>query len=339
MKAWRIHEPGSLTLDELPVQSVGEGCVKIKTLAAGISLTDADMYDGSLPVPAAPMIIGRSCVGLVVETGEGVLGLQRGDRVAVDPFVSCKSCPACKAGKPDRCEKLTCMGVDDNGFMSDFSVVSADAAHPLPERIKDTDATFLGHIALAINTIDKLNLDKGENIVIVGANAFGLILAQVALYYQAVPIMVDIDAERLKIAEALGVYYTINSVEADPQKRIFSITGGRMSETVAYVATSNMSFFRSLGFAAKSGRVAVLGWEDNAAEQQSDFSAILTKQLHIVGVNNGAKQISAAINLLANRTLDVSKIISREIPFSGVGECVRELAQDKDRYIMTVVKF
>ena len=338
MKAWRLHEAGKLQLDELPVQSVGEGCIKLKTLASGIGLSDVLAYEGKLVREAAPMIIGRECVGLVTETGEGVTGVTRGDRVAVDPFVSCKSCPSCKANKPDSCEKLFCCGVDDNGFMSDFSVVSADSVYLLPERIKEQDAVFLSHIALAINTVSKLNLDKGENIVIVGASAMGLILAQVALYYQAVPILVDVDADRLHLAEQLGIYYTVNSVDASPQKRIFSLTGGRMSETVAYMAPSHMSFSHSLDFAAKGGRVAIVGWADTVSDLQSGFSSVLTKQLSVVGVNNGAKLFPAAINLLANRTIDVGKLISREIPFADVEASVREMAEYKDRFIKVVVK-
>ena len=201
MKAWRLHEKGVLTLDELPVQTVGESCVKFKTLAAGLSLTDLLMYEDKVHIGSEPHIVGRQCVGLVTEVGEAVSGFARGDRVAVDPFVPCKSCPPCKAGKYDECEKMVCRGVDDDGFMSDFNVVSSSMIYKIPERIKDSDAVMIEYVALGINTVNKLHLDKGEYIVIVGANAIGICLAQVALYNQAVPILVDVDADRLALAK------------------------------------------------------------------------------------------------------------------------------------------
>ena len=67
MKAWRLHDKEQLTLDELPVQNVGADCVKLKTLACGISITDVLMYEGKLPLSSSPLIVGRQCVGLVVE--------------------------------------------------------------------------------------------------------------------------------------------------------------------------------------------------------------------------------------------------------------------------------
>ena len=97
MKAWRLHDKGKLTLDELPSQSVGEGCVKIKTLACGISLTDVLMYEGKLAPGSLPVIIGRQCVGMVTETGENVTGLVRGDRVACGNCLRLRFTVACGA--------------------------------------------------------------------------------------------------------------------------------------------------------------------------------------------------------------------------------------------------
>lgn len=338
MKAWRLHDKEKLTLDELPVQNVGPDCVKLKTLACGISITDVLMYEGKMPLSSSPLIMGRQCVGLVVETGENVTGLSRGNRVAADPFVCCKTCAPCKSGKCDECEKMLCYGVNDNGFMSDFSVVPANMLYVLPDRVQDSDAVFIEHIALSINTVSKLGLDKGEHIVIVGANALGIILAQVAIYYQAVPILVDTDAEMLSLAESLGVYYTVNSVEADPMKKIFSLTGGKMAETVAFITTSHMAFGRSLEYATNGGRVALVGCSDIADELSGSFASILNKQLKVVGVNNGARMFPAAINLLATRTVDVSKLVSCEIKFTDVEKCVREHVENRDRFIKAVVK-
>lgn len=339
MKAWRIHESGALTLDELPSQSVGGGCVKFKSIVGGISLTDVLMYEGKLPPRCSPVIIGRQCVGMVTEVGAEVTSLSRGDRVVVDPFVTCKSCAACAAGRHDECEKLLCCGVDDNGFMSDFVVAPASGLYVLPERIKDTDAIFTEHIALCINAVNKLNLGKGEHIVIVGASALGIILAQVAIYNQAVPILIDTDAASLAIAEELGIYYTVNSVETDPMKKIFNITGGKMSETVAFVNLSQMAFGRSLDYAARGGRVAIVGGADVAVDINGGFEGILNKQLRVIGVNNGARMFPSAINLLATRTVDVSRLISGEVPFADVEKSVREHAENKGRFMKMAVRF
>lgn len=338
MKAWRLHDKEVLTFDDLPVQNVGDGCVKLKTLVSGISQTDVLMYSGKIPLKAVPLIIGRQCVGMVTEVGENVSRLQRGDRVVVDPFAACGICPQCKAEQYDECEKLICRGVDDNGFMSDFNVLPANLLYKLPDRIKDNDAILIEHIALSINVVNKLNLEKGEHLVIVGASTLGIILAQVAIYYQAVPVLVDTDAQNLALAADLGVYYTVNSVDADPAKKIFAITGGKMAEAVAFVNTAQMAFGRSLDYAARGGRVALVGWAEVSDEISGGLGAILDKQLKLVGVNNGAHMYSSAINLLANRTLDVSRLISHEIKFDDVAASVREHMENPALFMKAVVK-
>ena len=222
--------------------------------------------------------------------------------------------------------------------MSDFVVVPASIAYKLPERVTDSDAVFTEHIALSINAVSKLNLENGEHIVIVGANALGIILAQVALYYQAIPILVDTDAAALAVAEELGVYYTVNSVEADPMKKIFSITGGRMADAAAFVATSHMSFGRSLDYVKVGGRVALTGWSKLSEDVTGSFSGILNKQLKVFGVNNGVRMFPSAINLLATRTINVSRLIGREVKFEEVDKAMSENAEGLDRFVKTVVK-
>lgn len=74
----------------------------------------------------------------------------------------------------------------------------------LPPKVTPEEGVFIESVALAIAALDKLKLEKGEHIVIMGATGVGLILAQAALYYQAVPILVDLRRDRLELAERLG---------------------------------------------------------------------------------------------------------------------------------------
>lgn len=337
MKAWRIYDKGVLKCDEMDSQPAGEGCVKLKMLKTAISITDTMLYDGRLNLKTSPMIIGRQGIGMVTEVGKDVTKFQRGNRVVVNPYKSCSVCNNCKTGKSSDCEKLVTYGVEDDGFMRDFAVLSADDVYSLPDRIRDSDAVFLEHIAMAINTVSKLNVEKGEHIVIVGANVVGLIMAQVAIYYQAVPILVDTRQDRLELAESMGVYYTINSVDIDPYKKIFTLTGGKMAEAVAFITTSKMSLVRSLDYAAKCGRVAIVGWVDSKGDLNACLSSVFTHQLTLMGINNGAKYLPSAINMLANKTVDVSRLISKEIDFADVHKYVEEQSAMPNRFMKVVV--
>lgn len=336
MKAWRVYEPGVLRLDDMDSQPVGENCVKIKLLAASVSLSDVDVFDGKLKADY-PIILGRHGVGMVTEVGEGVQTLSRGDKVAASPYACCHACASCLGGRTAECEKALTFGETEDGFMRDFAVVSADDVFAIPDRIEDKDALFLEHIAMAVNTVSKLDLEKGEHIVIVGASITGIILAQVAMYYQAVPVLVDVRADRLELAAKLGVYYTVNSVDTDPYKKIFSLTGGRMAETVAYMAGSNMPFGRSLEYAAKGGRAAIVGWH-SFDDLEAPLSTVMSRRLTVMGVTDTGKNISSAINMLANKTVNVSSLISKEIPFAEAGDYVKEISALPHKYMKVIVK-
>ena len=74
---------------------------------------------------------------------------------------------------------------------------------------------FIYDISIALSIIDKLHVEKGEHVAIIGGTLFANILAQVVAYYQAVPIIIDDNEENLKLAKKCGVYYVSNSQKAE----------------------------------------------------------------------------------------------------------------------------
>ncbi|MCL2797520.1 MAG: alcohol dehydrogenase catalytic domain-containing protein [Firmicutes bacterium] len=335
MKAWRVFEPGKVRLESLPAREAEGRLVKVKITYSVLSETDRLIYTGKLTPAVLPLTLGRQAVGMVSETGSEVQSVTRGDRVVIDPYIYCGACAPCKDGRVSECVELKMYGVQEDGFLSDFALVSADHLFKLPDRVKDTDAIFAGHIAAAMNIISKLSLQKGEHLVIVGASVIGITLAQAALYYQAIPILVDARQDRLDIAENLGVYYCVNSVNEDVHKKIFALTGGNMAEAVCYI---DGSLARSLEFAATGGRVAIFGWRGTKTELSAAFSPIFSKQLSVFGVCNGAKLMPAAINMLANKTVSVAPLVSTEAPFKSAGELLTQSVEHPNLYIKALVK-
>ncbi len=336
MKAYRIHSIRSLSLDEMDAQPVGENCVKIKNLMLGVSSTDIAVYSGRIPVQF-PIIPVRQCVGFVSETGEAVSGVSRGNRVVAYPQASCHSCKACRDGRYFDCEKPNTFGITDDGFMSDFSVASADDVFVIPDRLKDEEAIFTEHTAIAINVISKLNVEKGEHIVIVGATTVGIILAQVAMYYQAVPIVVDMREEMLAVARQAGVYYTINSVDEDVNKKILGITGGHMADACAYFLSSTMPLNNVFDYTAVHGRVALVG-RLNSEEVKCNLSGLVEKKIDLVTVSDCGKFYPSAINMLANQTVSVGCLPKKIVSFADFPTALEEIAGETDPNEKILVK-
>lgn len=328
MKAYRIHAPHTLKLDEMDALPVGENCVKLKNLMCGLTETDVAVYEGRVETKY-PIIPVRQIVGFVSEVGASVTGLQRGKRVVAYPSASCHTCKACRDSKYYDCEKPLQFGVGEDGFLSDFSVVSADDVYIIPDRIKDEEAVFIEHVARALNAISRLNIDKGDQIVIFGATVDGIILAQVAMYYQAVPIMVDLREDMLALAQKAGVYFTVNAVNDDVYKKILGLTGGHMADACAYLVGSGLAMQNVCDYAAVHGRIAVIGQMIDT-DVTCSIKSLLDKNLDLYTVVDCGKNYPAAINLMANRTISVDLLYDKVVPFAEAPSAYEKLSSGSD---------
>ncbi len=338
MKAWQITAPGKLELTESASQKASEGCVKIKILESLISRPDINVYTGKTEA-ALPVIPGGSCVGMVIESGDGVTELQRGDRVYVRPQRACGECAHCKAGKFSLCENTGIHGVTCDGFMRDYAIIRASEGISLPERIPNEEAVFLDYISIAVQTINALEISKGDYLAISGASALGIILGQVAMYYQAVPIIVDINEEYLKKAKEMGLYYTVNAMETDPRSKIFHITGGKMAERVAHISSGEMRISQSLDFTAKYGKLVIIGRYGCTGDLDCSLKNVVNKAITITGICNGVKNMQTAVNILANKAISVKPLITKEVSFDDVPQVFENCANNKRGHLKTLITF
>lgn len=337
MKAWRLIEAGMAELKDMESQPVGDECVKIKLIYSAITIIDRLLYHGQLSAQY-PLILGRQASGMVVEVGSEVKGLVRGDIVAVKPLSICGSCIRCKEGKFNECENQLTFGLNEDGFLRDFAVLNAYEVVKLPERVSPKDATFIDYINISIEAISKLNLEKGQYLIICGASELGIVLAQVAMYYQIIPILIDINPAFLNLAKELGVYYTINCSEEDAKKRIFALTGGKMADGAAYITAASYPFAKIFEYVKCGGMISICGLEKSKQEINVNASLVFNKKLTVVGIPEDNNNIASAINLLANKTVQVDKLIGNEICFDEVNKELKKEIDANICYLKTLVK-
>ena len=133
-----------------------------------------------------------------------------------------------------------------------------DKLFVLPDSVSDDEALFIGDVSLALSVIDSLGIKKGDYITIIGANNFAVILSQLLIYYQAVPIIVGIDEEQNRIARDSGIYYVLGPND-NWTKEVNAITGGRMTTSVVYISDNNISVNKAFALASHGANVAFTG--------------------------------------------------------------------------------
>uniref|UniRef100_UPI000A6E9F30 alcohol dehydrogenase catalytic domain-containing protein n=1 Tax=Escherichia coli TaxID=562 RepID=UPI000A6E9F30 len=137
MKSILIEKPNQLSIIEREIPTPSAGEVRVKVKLAGICGSDSHIYRGHNPFAKYPRVIGHEFFGVIDAVGEGVESARVGERVAVDPVVSCGHCYPCSIGKPNVCTTLAVLGVHADGGFSEYAVVPAKNAWKIPEAIEE----------------------------------------------------------------------------------------------------------------------------------------------------------------------------------------------------------
>ncbi len=315
MRKWCIENENQIKLVENLVVR-GEDEVKVKMNKVAVSASDI-VHFASDPDHIVP---GHSGVAYVSEADES-LGFNLGSRVIVSPFVK---------GTSHGTDRVRVLGVDKEGLLVDFVSLPAENVYAIPDGISDDEAIFTDYIALASNLIESMDSEKGDYVVIAGASTIGLILSQIAIYYQLVPILVDMDADKLRVAESWGVYYTLNPMYDNLERRVEEITGGRMCEFSVFCG-DGIPFSNIARLVKENGIVIISGYSSHQTHQL-DMDIVLQKQLTVKGVGDGYGEMSTAINLLANKIIKTDGLISKKAYFEDVPSVVEECVEYPFKY-------
>ena len=207
----------------------------------------------------------------------------------------------------------------------------------MPEGIKDEEAVFIDYIALANQVIENFDFEKGDYLLIIGASTFGLVIAQLALYYQLVPIIVDKYDDRLKLAEELGVYYTVNFRRDDVDLVLKEITGGRMADFTVF-EPRELPFSLAHDYTREGGTVVVSGYNNFVMSFDADIEKIFAKQITIKGVNNGIDEITSAINFLANHVVRTEILVGEVYDFEDAPKAFEDCQHRIKSYGKVLIK-
>ncbi len=134
MKAMVLKRPGRpLELEELPLPQPGPGQIRVRVLACGVCRTDLHVFDGELPEPKLPLILGHEVVGEVDCAGPGVEGFHPGQRVGI-PWLghTCGRCEYCRSGRENLCDHPGFTGYTLDGGYAEFTVADARYCFPMP---------------------------------------------------------------------------------------------------------------------------------------------------------------------------------------------------------------
>ena len=329
MQGWQISKAGTIEKVNRIESLTDIDCVKLRITKSLITSEDIVTYLGEDKKVKFPIIPCMAAIGQINELPIDNPYFEKGTRVYVSSVKNCGNCPRCVIDKPEDCYNFVIAGKTTDGFLKDFAVANTSDIYALPQSIRDEDAIFIEFIKLALSAIDSLGLEKGQHVAIIGATMLGVILSQLIIYYQGVPILIDSSEEKLELAKNSGVYYTINT-NSNVEKEVASLTGGRMSSQVIHVSRSGIPFDLAIKVAAPTANVVFVGF--SYPDVRMSLRGMLDKRIKMFAVSTGFGNSESAINMLANKAIDLSNY---NIPITKLSNLESNFEKMSEEYKQT----
>lgn len=293
MQAVAFHQHGDLEkvkYESIPRPEVGPDEVLLQVKAAAYNRLDLWVLDGWPGLNLKlPHVMGSDGAGVVAEVGKQVVGVAVGDRVAVNPTLSCGHCAYCLSGQDNMCDQFAIMGEHVDGFAAEFTAVPARNLLKLPEHVSfaAAAAASLAFVTAWHSLITRGQLQAGESILIVGAGGgVNTAAIQIAKLAGAGPIyVIGSSAAKLDMARELGADVTINRHEENWGKAVFKASS-RQGVDVVVDNVGAATYVQSLRSLKKGGRLLTVG-NTSGPQFEIDNRLLFAKHLSIVGSTMG----------------------------------------------------
>lgn len=304
-----LEDVCTLVLREVPIPSIRPGCVLIRIAACGICGTDVALFEGRLPI-TFPYSLGHEYVGTVVEVGQGVRSFVPGDRVAVNPNAYCGFCNFCKRGQVHLCKNRSTSRFKSNGGLAEYTLVSENTVHHLPGRLPFLKAAFAEPLSCALHALDRVRLEPGDNVAILGAGTMGLLILQLLRLRSAASVVVSEPVEtRREHAVRLGADLVLDPLADDVVVELKHFTPEGV-ELVVECSGNPDAATVGLKLLKRGGTLLLVGLGTPGEEIRVFPNDLVENELAILGAVLNPFSFVRSIELLRTRKVKVSELIT-----------------------------
>jgi 2-desacetyl-2-hydroxyethyl bacteriochlorophyllide A dehydrogenase len=331
MKASVFYGGKDIRVEDVPTPTPGPGEVMFRVMSGGVCGSDLHPYRGESPYGTRePHQRGHELSGDIVALGEGVTGLQVGQRVGIEAkhLLGCGQCRYCKRGENHLCPSRGFRHgarQESHGF-SQYDVCPADNAHPLPDHVTYDEASQLDCYACGVHALNRLRVYPDETIAIIGTGAIGITLGQVAKASGAGRvIMVGTRPAPLELARSAGAADAgVAASDGDVVKAVLELTDGEgVSAVFETVGGGAPTIDQAIGMARRGGAVSILGVFTRP--QEIDPRIAYSKELRIQWSNSfsswqGVSEYATALQLMASGRLNAKPMITHHFGIDAIRE-------------------
>lgn len=326
MNAIRMHEPGGievLQFESVPLPEPGDGEVRIRLRAAGVNHRDIWIRKGAFGGFAEPLIPGSDGAGEIDALGPGVQDLQPGQKVVINPGISCGTCSYCISGQQANCSDFRLL----DGTYAEYVVVPERNVVPMPSGLTFTEAASIGvPFITAEDFLQRINVQPGQNMMLWGASGgLGLAALQLAKLRGLRVIAVTRSTNR---ADKLKQYHADDVIvwdgSDDLTSDILDLTHQRGVDVVID-SLGQATFAQSLNIVRRGGTVVAVG-ATTGGTVQCELGLVFRRRITILGAYMGNSGILPRILPLFSRGVLIP-VIDHAYPLEQADQAQEQMEQ------------
>ena len=295
MKALAFNEfggPDKLRLQEVPDPKIGPQDVLVRVRACALNHLDLFVREG-IPALKTPLPFWTGCdiAGDVAEIGAEIQGVKVGDRVAVNPNLTCGRCEFCIQGEDSLCVRYGILGEHAPGGLAELVKVRGDNVLSLPAHVSYEDAAsfILTNMTAWRMVVTQGRVRAGQDVLILGVGGgVSSTAVQIAKLCGARVLVTSSSDEKLARARALGADIGINYAKEDWAKAVFEKTG-RRGVDVVIENVGAATWKQSVRCVKKGGRLVTCG-ATTGPIGETDLRIVFWNQIHIIGSTMGTRK-------------------------------------------------
>jgi len=303
---------GHVALLDVPEPAVRPGWVVLEVMGAGICGTDVHILHDEHPY-WPPVTLGHEFAGRIAELGPGVEGWAVGDRVVCEPHQgACGVCHLCRRGLAQLCAHKRAPGWGIDGALASHVAVPAHLLHRVPAAVSDRAAIVCEPTAIAVSAFERVGVQAGELVAVLGPGPIGLLCAQIARAMGAGRVVVvgrPSSARRLAVAAELGLEVW-DSAAGDVVEQALAATAGRGADLVVDTSGAGGAIADGVRMLRRRGRLCAVGVSGRDAIE-FPWDAALFRALELqFSFSSSYTSWDGALSLMASGAIAVEPLVT-----------------------------
>ncbi|MBT2729566.1 zinc-binding alcohol dehydrogenase family protein [Bacillus sp. ISL-75] len=321
MKAVQVVEPGEIAIIQKEKPKITrENEVLIKVKMVGICGSDMHIYHGTNPLATLPRIIGHEITGEIEEVGENIRNLSIGDKVVIEPIVTCGQCYACRSGRKNVCNELEVYGVHRDGGMQEYLVVPEHLVHKVNQTMDWIESVLVEPFTIGAQANWRGNVQDRDVVLIIGAGPIGICCLKVAKSKGATCIISDLSKDRLDYARLCGADFTIDASTTNLKEEVMRMTNNEGANVVIDAVCIPQTFEDAIEVSSVAGRIVTLGFDIRSSKISQ--LPITKKELTINGSRLQTNQFPEVIKLFNKKLIQTDGMVTQQFPLEEIDQAI-----------------